>query len=226
LDVVALRNWLGNMENMEADKQIVATYLYEDDYTNANTLLNMIPDLYDLQGDRLQEFNDYVELLNLQIDLKQQNRNIFMLSEAEKSQLINLADNSNGDAQSGAQSILSFVYGNQYCDCITPIAGGDNKSSSTSYNYTNEDMAKAMGYDLNAKPNPANTYSSIDYKLAIGIDQAELQLINAEGKIVLTKKVSGIQGQHTIDVRPFKAGAYIIRLISEDYSLTKSIIIE
>ena len=47
LDVVTLRNWLGNMENIEADKQIVATYLYEDDYSNANTLLDLIPDLYD-----------------------------------------------------------------------------------------------------------------------------------------------------------------------------------
>jgi hypothetical protein len=51
LDIVALRNWLGNMESLEADKQVVATYLYEDDYSNANALLDMIPDLYNLQGD-------------------------------------------------------------------------------------------------------------------------------------------------------------------------------
>lgn len=226
LDIVALRNWLGNMESIEADKQIVATYLYEDDYTNSNALLNMIPDLYDLQGEKLQEFNDYVDLLNLQIGLKQQNRNIFMLTESEKSQLLDFAENSTGDARSGARSILSFVYGNPYCDCITPIAGGGNKSSLSAYNYTNEDIAKAMGYDLNAKPNPTRVYSSVDYKLPINIEQAEIQLIDAEGKIVLTEDVTGLQGQITIDVRHFEAGTYIIRLISDKYSLTESIIIE
>ena len=226
LDVVALRNWLGNMENYEADKQIVATYLYVEDYTNADVLLDLIPDLYDLQGEKLDEYNDYVDLLNLQTGLKQQNRNIFMLTEAEKSQLINLAENSAGDALNGARSILSFVYGNEYCDCITPIEGGGNKSSANLYYYTDEDIAKAMGFDLQVKPNPARVYSSVDYKLPIGIEHAELQLINTEGKIVLTERVSCTQGQNTIDVSQFKAGAYIIRLVVDKYSLSESLIIE
>ena len=225
LDVVALRNWLGNMENYEADKQIVATYLYVEDYTNADVLLDLIPDLYDLQGEKLDEFNDYVDLLNLQIGLKQENRNIFMLSDSEKAQLLNLAENSTGDARSGARSILSFVYGNEYCDCITPIEGGGNKSSHTSYVYSNEDIAKALGFSINLKPNPATVHTSVDYTLPIGIEQAELQLINAEGKIVWTKKVSGVQGQITIDIRSFKSGAYIFRLLSEEYSISESLII-
>ncbi len=226
LDIVALRNWLGNMESIEADKQIVATYLYEDDYTNANALLNMIPDLYDLQGNKLQEFNDYAELLNLQIDLKQQNRNIFMLTETEKAQLVDLAENSAGDARSGAQSILSFVYGNQYCDCITPIAGGGNKSSHTSYVYSEEDMAKALGYRINLKPNPASVYVSVDFTLPISVEQAELQLINAEGKVLQTEKVSGLLGQITFDIRSFKPGTYIFRLLSDKYIISEPVIIE
>ena len=224
LDIVALRNWLGNLESLETDKQIVATYLYQDDYANANALLEMIPDLYDLQGEKLDEFNDYVDLLDIQIGLKQQNRNIFMLTEPEKSQLLDLAENSTGDARSGARSILSFVYGNQYCDCITPIEGG-NKSSYSSYVYSNEDMAKALGFSISLKPNPAIVHTSVDYILPLSVEQAELQLINAEGKIVWTSKVSGVQGQITIDIRSFKSGAYIFRLLSEEYSISESLII-
>ena len=226
LDIIALRNWLSNLESLEADKQVVATYLYEDDYANANAnaLLDLMPDLYNLEGDQLDEFNDYVDLLDLQIGLKQQNRNIFMLTEPEKSQLLDLAENSTGDARSGARSILSFVYGNEYCDCITPIEGG-NKSSYSSYVYSDEDMAKALGFSIALKPNPAIVHTSIDYSLPFNVEQAELQLINAEGKIVWSKKVSGVQGQITIDTRSFKSGAYIFRLLSEEYSISESLII-
>jgi hypothetical protein len=224
LDIVTLRNWLGNLESLEADKQVVATYLYEEDYVNANALLDLFPELYNLEGNKLQEFNDYVDLLNLQIGLKQQNRNIFMLSDSEKAQLTNLANNSTGDARSGARSVLSFVYGNQYCDCITPIEGG-NKLSHTSYVYSNEDIAKALGFSINLKPNPATVHTSVDYTLPISVNQAELQLINTEGKIIWTKKVSGLQGQITIDIRSFKSGAYIFRLLSEEYSISESLII-
>ena len=66
-------------------------------------------------------------------------------------------------AQNASQSILSFVYGNEYCDCITPIDGGGNKSSQTSYVYSNDDMAKALGFSINIKPNPAKVYASVDY---------------------------------------------------------------
>lgn len=226
LNIQALRNWLVNMENIAADKQIIGTYLYEENYTVANNLLDLIPDLYNLEGEKLQEFNDYRDLLNLQINLKQEDRNIFTLNDSEKSQLLTLADNSTGDAKYAAQSILSFVYGNQYCDCITPIDGGGNKSTTSSYVYSQDDIAKAMGLSINIKPNPALVYASVDYTLPISTEQAVLQLINVDGKIVYSQKVSGTQGQITLDVRSYKSGAYIFRLQASEYSLSESLIIQ
>jgi len=144
--------------------------------------------------------------------------------ESEKSQLLDLAENSTGDARSGARSILSFVYGNEYCDCITPIEGG-NKSSYSSYVYSQDDMAHAMGLNINVKPNPSTVYSSIDYTLPIGIEKANLQLINAEGKFIYTESVKGVQGQITLNVSNYPAGAYIINIQAGEYKLSKSFII-
>jgi hypothetical protein len=107
----------------------------------------------------------------------------------------------------------------------TPISGG-NKSATSSYVYSKDDIANAMGLSIGIKPNPARVYVSVDYTLPISIEQAELQLINTEGKIILTKKVSGIQGQVSIDVRNFKTGAYILQLISDKYSVSESLIID
>jgi hypothetical protein len=149
-----------------------------------------------------------------------------MLTEEEKSQLTDMADYGSGDARSGARSILSFVYGNQYCDCITPIEGGGNKSSRASYVFSDEDVARTLGFSISVKPNPARVYASVDYTLPIGVEKAALQLINAEGKIVRTDNISGTQGQITLDTRMYKPGAYIFRLISDKYSVSESLIIE
>ena len=123
------------------------------------------------------------------------------------------------------RDILETYYNNNTCcDCITPIEGSGNKSSS--YVHSQEDMAKAMGLRLNVKPNPAMIYTSVDFTLPIGTEQAVLQLINAEGKIVYSQKVSGTQGQITLDVRSYKSGAYIFRLQASEYSLSESLIIQ
>lgn len=166
------------------------------------------------------------EIAQLEIwaELKQEDRNIFTLNNTEKSQLLTLADNSTGDAKHGARNILSFVYGDQYCDCITPIEGSGNKSSS--FVYSQDDIAKAMGLSMNIKPNPAIVYTSVDFTLPIGTEQAELQLINTEGKTVYSQKVSGTQGQVTLDIRYYKSGAYIFRLQAADYNISESIIIQ
>ncbi len=135
------------------------------------------------------------------------------------------AENSTSDAKCGAQNILSFVYGDNYCDCITPISGG-NKSTTSSYVYSQDDIAKAMGLSINIKPNPARTYTSVDYILPYSIKQANLQLINVNGQIVYSQKVSGRQGQISLDVRSYKSGAYIFRIKANKYIVSESLIIE
>lgn len=79
---------------------------------------------------------------------------------------------------------------------------------------------------IQADPNPAMIYTSVDFTLPIGTEQAVLQLINAEGKTVYSQKVSGIQGQVTLDIRNYKSGAYIFSLQAADYNISKSIIIQ
>jgi hypothetical protein len=125
------------------------------------------------------------------------------------------------------RDILETYYNNNTCcDCITPIEGGGNKSTTTSYVYSQDDIAKAMGLSIDIKPNPALVYASVDYTLPISTEQAVLQLINAEGKTVYSQKVSGIQGQVTLDIRNYKSGAYIFSLQAADYNISKSIIIQ
>lgn len=69
-NITDYRNWLDNMNNIVADRQIIASYLSENDTSSAFALLNLLPSLYDLQGEDLEDYNDYKTLVNLQVSWK------------------------------------------------------------------------------------------------------------------------------------------------------------
>ncbi|NPD47921.1 C25 family cysteine peptidase [Lentimicrobium sp. S6] len=223
-NVVELRNWLGNLQKLESDKQIVGTYLYEEDYTSATSLLNMIPSLYELEGDDLQSFNDFKGLMNIQIGLGQQGKNIFNLSNADKAQLSDYANYSTGSAKYGAQSILSFVYGDEFCDCVSPV--GKSDKGTESFSYTENDIASAIGLSVVVKPNPANVYASFDYELPIGYEKANISIINTEGEVVYQDKLTGSIGQLTLDVSNYKSGAYLYKIQVGKYTYTETLIVQ
>ena len=83
------RNWLDNFGGIEADKKIVAGYFAENDTASAMALLNLLPDIYELEGSRLDAFNDYKDLVLMQYAWKQEGRTIFELDSSELMQLSN-----------------------------------------------------------------------------------------------------------------------------------------
>ena len=106
LDISELRGWLANMEDIYADRDIIATYIDEGDFTNALTLANMLPSLYGLTGNDLDEHNDYVELLELYRDLYNDDRNIMQLDSTERAHVERIAVQGSGYPQAMAQAIL------------------------------------------------------------------------------------------------------------------------
>lgn len=106
----------------------------------------------------------------------------------------------------------------------------DNVSDPSQYHFTVEEATGILSQTSNAKfsvyPNPASVYVSVDFTLPISVEQAELQLINAEGKVLQAEKVSGPLGQITFDIRSFKPGPYIFRLLSDKFIISEPVIIE
>ena len=79
IDQEDYRNWLDNMSCLSADKQIIASYLSENDTTSAIQLLNILHAIYDLEGDELDDYNNYKDLLLIQLTWKSQGKTIFNL---------------------------------------------------------------------------------------------------------------------------------------------------
>lgn len=221
LNLTELRGWLGNMEDIHADRDIIATYIDEGDFTNALALANMLPTLYGLTGVELDEYNDYVDLIELYRDLYNDGRNAMQLNRVEKAMVEHIADYGSGNSQLMAQAILSATdwesYSSNAFDCPNLTLPEGSKRQSDGSVINKEDLGYAMGMRVSAKPNPATTWVSVDYALPNGATKASLDIANSLGVKVMSVELSGNQGQKVLDLRNLSDGVYILTLRCGEY---------
>ena len=212
IDYSELRGYLGNQNTIDADMQIISSYIMEGDTANAMYLTNMLPELYELEGGDLSDYQYYKELINLYCDLYKESRNISQLDSTEIILITDIAENGGIISKNMAIGILQ---GNNnstyYYDC--PTLNLTNQSNKRCSNYIDfENFEKSLGLFMNISPNPANTWIAIDYILPVGIDKASIRIYNILGNIVDTIELIGNQGQRVIDTRSMQSGIYLLQL--------------
>jgi len=207
-DMDELRDWYDNIGGMEADKQILETYVQEGDYTAAQSLIDMLPALYDLSDEKLQAYNDYKQLKQLEIDLAQQGRTIFDLSASELASVVNLAEYGSGSAKTSARGMLEFAYAYDYCNCPNLPENIQLKSATIDMG----DLAKAKGLVVSAEPNPAYTWVAFDYTLPLLETEGTIEINDNLGRTIETFILAQQQGQYVLDTRSYKAGVYYYTL--------------
>jgi len=207
-DLDELRNWFDNIGGLETDKQIIETYILEGDYNSAQSLLDILPALYELSGDKLQDYNDYKSIKQLEIDLAQQGRTIFGLTETELATIVNFAEYGTGSAKTSAQGILEFAYGYNYCNCPDLPENIQLKSGVIDMG----DLARAKGLAINSEPNPADTWVAFDYTLPLSETDGILEITDNLGRTIRTVDITQQQGQYVLDIRNYNAGVYYYTL--------------
>ncbi len=149
---------------------------------------------------------------------------IRQLTESETEDVEDIAFNGTGLPQYMAQSLLEATnerYHFDECpelDFQAPVRGA-------SQGYTQEDLSKAMGLSVSAKPNPATTWVAIDYTLPGDAEKTILTLTNALGVKVASYNLSGHQGQKVLDLREFASGVYTCTIACGEYFQTQKIVI-
>lgn len=227
LDITELRGWLANMKDIYADRDIIATYVDEDDFTNALSLANMLSTLYGLVGNDLTEHDDYVELLELYRDLYADGRNTMQFDSTERAQVERIAVQSSGYPQAMAQAILYGTNWESYaenpfdCPTLTLPQGGQRGG----YAFTQEDLGRALGLNVSVKPNPATTWAAVDYSLPAKLSKATITVSNALGVTVMSTELNGNQGQKVLDLRGLADGVYLYTIRSGEYVQTGKLVI-
>ncbi|MGI6718350.1 MAG: T9SS type A sorting domain-containing protein [Bacteroidales bacterium] len=225
LNLVDLRNWLDNLGGLNSDRQIIATYIYEDDYSNALSLANMLPSLYNLSERELIEHNQYMQILTLYQTLYNSNRTIYELNNEEKAIITDFADNGIGIAQSMAKAIMIGVYNSTdyYDDCpIVTEKRGESHLKPVNPN----NLSGALGLSISANPNPAVLWTAFDYKLPESKTNAIITITNMMGKIVDKIEIYDQQGQVVWDTRNVPSGIYLYTIQCDNLVLSDKIIIK
>lgn len=224
-DPTELRTWLGNTRDLASDRMVVASYLQEGDSLHAFTLANLLPDLYGLQGNDLADHSDYMDLLRLYHSLYRENRTVFELDEAETTMIDSIANFGIGASKSMAKALLSELSDDyiitSYCPSMPEAQGNNSDRIRTSALYTNEHKNNSV----KVSPNPATTWTVIDYILPQGFDKLSFTLTNMHGVQVLNTFFYGNQGQKTIDLQTVSPGIYFYTISYGEYAINGKIVI-
>ncbi|RLD61251.1 MAG: hypothetical protein DRJ05_03025 [Bacteroidetes bacterium] len=222
MDYQYLRNWLDNLNNQNADMQIVSSYIAEGDYSSAQTMLDMIPGFYALDGDDLDKYNDHKTITEMQMAWQQQGKSIFDLDGAEVATLEDYANIGSGKAARTAQGILNFAHGYDYCEC--PPVGDTTFWKNSGIDQLAQTVENPLY--VQASPNPANTWAAFNYKLPAHIGSAVLQVTDVNGRNIASFTFTAKQGQYVWDIRDVERGVYLYTLKAGSLSKSGKLIIE
>ncbi len=204
-----LRNWLGSLNDIAADRMVISSYLHEGDSTSAFTLASMLPELYGLQGGQLEDHAGYMLLLQLYQTLKRTGRTVYELTETETAVVDSIVENGAGVSRVMARSLQEQVTGVMTETCLDleepELPVGDRSKA-----FVDEgSMNKAVGFTASLSPNPATTWAVVDYTLPSRMSKATVVLTNTLGVTVMTAELDGNHGQKVLDLRSLPVGVYL-----------------
>ena len=226
VDKAELVRWLGNMEDMETDREIVGVYLEDGRYDDALALAGMFPTLYGLAGEDLEEHNDYMALLNLYGGSLGSGRNTMQLDSVERAAVEHFADYGTGTPQAMAKALLMGAYGYRYNDCPVGVdLTSANTGRSLAPDPSSEDLNRAMGFSVTVAPNPASTWVAVDYALPPGTSKAQMTITNALGVTVAAYDLLGNASQKVLDLRDIADGVYAYTVYCGKLSQTGKLVI-
>lgn len=220
-----LRTWLGNMNDIAADRMAISSYLQEGDSASAFALANTLPALYGLQGGQLSDHTDYLRLLQLYQTLNRTHRNVFQLTQEETGLVADIADNGNGVSQSMAMAMMEHVSNRETSPCLDPELPDSERGEKGWNGYTGVASNRATAFDVTLSPNPATTWTTVNYTLPGNTTKAVLTLTNMLGVNVLTKELDGSQGNKVIDLSGFATGVYVYTIRYEQFTETGKLVI-
>lgn len=202
-----LRLWLGNMNEIAADRMIVASYIQEGDFKNAFALANTLPDIYQLKGDDLDDHNDYMAIVSLYQKLYNTDRTVREMTDDEKKMVEDIADNGIGTSQLMARGIMMEI-GDRYiepyvCPDMPRDSGGRGEMIHNNYEYEENNV-----FAVKLSPIPATTWVSVDYQLPEKATKATMTVMSPLGNVVMDIEFSGNKGAKALDLRDLPNGVY------------------
>ena len=209
-----LRQWLGKMHDIAADRMAVASYMHEGDFKNALVLANSFPDIYSLKDDDLSDHNDYMKLLALYQTLYNSNRTVHEMTKEELVIVNGIAKDGLGTSRLMARAIMMEASDRFVEPYICPeLPGWNSRGENSNTDYCGEEND---GFKVSVTPIPTTTFVSVEYKLPDNTTKATMAITNVLGVKKIEAEVKGNQGVETIDISNLTPGIYILKVKTTD----------
>lgn len=139
-----------------------------------------------------------------------------------------IADNGVGKAKQMAVAVMENVMGStnyMHCPEANLEGGKGGGRHAVSKPFTQEDFNNAIGFTAKAVPNPATTWTAMDFTLPGDAAKATISITNVLGVTVVSAELHGNTGQKVLDLRHLADGVYIYTVRCGEYLITDKLII-
>ena len=201
-DQMSILNWLDNKGDLASQYQMIDTWLQTGSITAAQVILSTIPEIFQLSESETADYQNFSTVKNIQFNLKNSGRNLFMLDSTEISSLTAIANSGKGIASAQAKGILGFTAGNQYCQC------NQDDLLKHSAVIPKVKTPESGNIELAVSPNPATTWIAFDYTLPDSYSSVTLTIYDNTGRVIEKVKLTGKQGQKVLNTSSYPSGAY------------------
>ncbi|MEA3443314.1 MAG: T9SS type A sorting domain-containing protein [Bacteroidota bacterium] len=215
--VDSIRYYHNQRDNL-SDRYLVAdSYIEEDDFTTARSIITSIPLDFDLDDRKTDENDNFLSLCDFLSNLNDSNLTIFDLDSIKIAEMEIIAEET-GWAAAKAHNILCYAY--DLCvDC--PITTDTTGQPKTTYvgKHNMQDVLNQAYNTLTVKPNPAGNHASFEWELPLLENEAYLRLIDLNGSVIQEHTINAKRGQWLWDTREIINGTYLYELVSGDNKL-------
>ena len=212
---------LKSKKTLRSEYQQVELAIGNEQSVKAMSLLNAIPQQYDLNDKQLLEQNNFVNYANFRANILSEGLSYMQLAESHLVSLRGISQAGDLRSASLAQNILCFGYE----ECATVPSAQGRLKQGRQYDFEGTTFNTAVSWKVELSPNPASDFVAIEVE---GIETEEVisfAIQNTEGKVLLESQLQ--QSNNTLDLSDYSNGIYFITFKrSDNTTVSKKLIIQ
>ena len=204
---------LVHRNTLEAFYDIVSIYNYQNEFTQANNILNSIPTLFVLDSMQLARYQDYCTFFNQLHGLRIDTISVFNIDSVRKVLFENIVSNEHGAPSVFARNLL--LYDNKIA-YEEPIYLPESGLKSAKKEKHTSQKGSASNSPFKIHPNPATDKIVIDYGLNKELGNGTLIICDVVGRLISSTPIDPKCGQQVIITTNLPNGQYVVSLQSGD----------
>jgi len=214
-----LKAFLQNENTIQSSFELADICLKRGDYTGSSQAINTMQTNFSLSEFESQQATDYLALSAILAGLQTDTIALSSVDSVHAIPLLTLTQSGDNNATAMARDILIASGMLLYQEPIN--IGNTEKSAIAQITAAKpENTVKRGSEQLSISPNPATTYTIVEYSLPVKASNASISIYNTNGVVVWQQDIKLVKDQVIVDLSSIPSGSYMVSLQSGKQTLT------